>query len=203
MIAQAIQNPMTTITDKKIMNTSSHQQSPHELQAALAAPAPPVLLDVREYPEFAAGHLKAARLIPLGEIEQRADELPKDQPIVCMCRSGRRSAEAAASLARLGFTNVTQLTGGVMAWEQAGLPLEKEAHAPWALERQVRLVAGLLTVLGLGLSLVWPAAIVLAWFIPLGLIFAAVTDSCMMGMLLAKLPWNRSSPACSLTKDGQ
>ena len=88
-----------------------------------------------------------------------------------------------------------------MAWEQAGLPLEKEAHAPWALERQVRLVAGLLTVLGLGLSLVWPAAIVLAWLIPLGLIFAAVTDSCTMGMLLAKLPWNRSTPACSLPRD--
>ena len=105
---------------------------------------------------------------------------------------------SAATFARLGFTNVTQLTGGVMAWEQAGLPLEKEAHAPWSLERQVRLVAGLLTLLGLVLSLVWPAAIVLAWFVPLGLVFAAVTDSCMMGMLLAKLPWNRrnSAPAC-------
>ena len=181
------------------MNASSDQQSPDELQAALAAPAPPLLLDVREYPEFAAGHLKGARLIPLGEIERRAGELPKDQPIVAMCRTGRRSAEAAATLARLGFTNVNQLAGGVMAWEQAGLPLEKEAHAPWALERQVRLVAGLLTLLGLGLSLVWPMAIALAWFVPLGLVFAALTDSCMMGMLLAKLPWNRrTSAACLL-----
>ena len=88
-----------------------------------------------------------------------------------------------------------------MAWEQAGLPLEKEPHAPWALERQVRLVAGLLILLGLGLSHVWPVAIVLAWFVPLGLVFAALTDSCMMGMLLAKLPWNRSAPACSLPRD--
>ena len=181
------------------MNTSSLQHSPRELQSVLAAPAPPLLLDVREYPEFAAGHLKGARLIPLGEIEQRADELRKDHPVVCMCRTGRRSAEAAATLARLGFTNVSQITGGVMAWEQAGLPLEKEAHAPWALERQVRLVAGLLTLLGLGLSLVWPMAIALAWFVPLGLVFAALTDSCMMGMLLAKLPWNRrTSAACLL-----
>ena len=182
---------------------ASHQHSPHELQAALAASEPPLLLDVREYPEYAAGYLKGARLIPLAEIERRAGELPKDQPIVCVCRTGRRSAEASSTLARLGFTNVSQLAGGVMAWEQAGLPLEKEAHAPWALERQVRLVAGLLILLGLGLSRVWPVAIVLAWLVPLGLVFAALTDSCMMGMLLAKLPWNRSAPACSLTKDGQ
>ena len=87
------------------MNASSDQHSPRELQSALAAPAPPLLLDVREYPEFAAGHLKGARLIPLGEIERRAGELPKDQPIVAMCRTGRRSAEAATTLARLGFTN--------------------------------------------------------------------------------------------------
>ncbi len=183
------------------MNAFPDQRSPHELQTALAAPAPLLLLDVREYPEFAAGHLKDARLIPLGEIERRAGELPKDQTIVAMCRSGRRSAEAAATLARLGFTNVSQLTGGVTAWKQAGLLLEKEAHAPWALERQVRLVAGLLILLGLGLSRIWPMAIVLAWLVPLGLIFAAVTDSCMMGKLLAKLPWNqRTTPACLVPK---
>jgi rhodanese-related sulfurtransferase len=184
------------------MNASCDQHSPLELQAALAAAAPPLLLDVREFPEFAAGHLKSARLIPLGEIEQRAGELPKGQPIIAICRTGKRSAEAAATLARLGFTNVSQLTGGVMAWEQAGLPVEKEAHAPWALERQVRLVAGLLILLGLGLSRVWPVAIALAWFIPLGLVFAAVTDSCMMGMLLAKLPWNRRVDAACLVAKG-
>ncbi len=185
------------------MKYSSQQCSPQELQAALAAPEPPLLLDVREYPEYAAGHLKSATLIPLSEIERRSCELPKDRPLVCMCRSGRRSAEAASTLARLGFTNVSQLTGGVTAWEQAGLSLEMAAHAPWALERQVRLVAGLLILLGLGLSRVWPLGIVLAWFVPVGLVFAALTDSCMMGMLLAKLPWNRSAPACALSTGGQ
>ena len=174
------------------MNTlSAPQYSPQELEAALATPAPPLLLDVREYPEFAAGHLKGAQLIPLAEIERRASELPKDRLIVSMCRSGPRCAKAASILARLGFTNVSQLTGGVMAWEKAGLPLEKEAHVPWALERQVRFVAGLLIILGLGLSHVWPPAIALAWLVPFGLVVAALTDSCLMGMLLAKLPWNR------------
>ena len=63
----------------------------------------------------------------------------------------------------------------------------------------MRLVAGLLVLLGLALSHVWPAAIALAWLVPLGLVFAAITDSCMMGMLLAELPWNRRAKiACSI-----
>lgn len=177
---------------------SVHQISPAQLQAAIASSTPPLLLDVREYPEFGAGHLKDARLIPLAEIERRAGELSKAPPIVTLCRSGSRSTEAASALVRLGFTNVSQLTGGMMAWEQAGLPVEKEAHAPWALERQVRFVAGTFILLGLGFSSVWPPAIVVAWLIPLGLIVAAVTDSCMMGMLLAKLPFNRRPARASL-----
>ena len=184
------------------MNSSATTSlSPQQLQTQLTSNTPPLLLDVREFPEFAGGHLHGARSLPLSELERRAGEMPKDLEIVCVCRSGRRSAEAGAKLGQLGFAKVSQLDGGVMAWEQAGLSLEREAHAPWALERQVRLVAGLLVLLGLGLSYVWSAAIVLAWFVPLGLVFAAITDSCAMGMLLAKLPWNRrSAPDCSLTE---
>ena len=182
------------------MNTSTASTlSPQQLQTQLTSGTPPLVLDVREYPEFAGGRLPGARLLPLAELEQRAGELPRDREIVCVCRTGRRSAEAAAKLSQLGFEKVSGLGGGVMAWEQAGLSLERDARAPWALERQVRLAAGLLGLLGLGLSHVWPVAIALAWFVPAGLVFAAVTDSCAMGMLLAKLPWNRrSAPACSL-----
>lgn len=177
------------------------QLTPTQLQAALAAEGKPLVLDVREFPEFAAGHLKEARLVPLAELGRRAAELPKGVPIICVCRSGRRSAEAAETLGRIGFADVGQLAGGMEAWEEAGLPVEREARAPWALERQVRLVAGLLILLGLGLSHVWPAALLLAWFVPAGLVFAAITDSCAMGMLIAKLPWNRRSTAsCALPK---
>ena len=177
------------------MNTSTtHSLSPQQLQTQLISGTPPLLLDVREYPEFAGGRLPGARLLPLAELERRAGELPRDREIVCVCRSGRRSAEAVAKLSQLGFDQVSDLGGGVMAWEKAGLSMESDARAPWALERQVRLVAGLLVLLGLGLSHVWPVAIALAWFVPLGLIVAALTDSCAMGMLLAKLPWNRRSP---------
>ncbi len=178
------------------MNTSTVRTlSPQQLQSQLTSGTPPLLLDVREYPEFAGGRLPGARLLPLAELEGRADELPRDREIVTVCRTGRRSAEAASQLAQRGFEKVSGLDGGVMAWEKAGLSLERDMRAPWALERQVRLVAGLLVLLGLGLSHVWPVAIALAWFVPAGLVFAAITDSCAMGMLIAKLPWNRRTPA--------
>jgi rhodanese-related sulfurtransferase len=99
-------------------------------------------------------------------------------------------------LATLGFDEVHQLDGGLTAWEQAGFPLEKDEGAPWALERQVRFAAGLLVLAGLGLSLIWPPAIGLSWFVATGLVFAGVTDWCGMGLLLAKMPWNRPTRGC-------
>lgn len=177
--------------------------TPKQLHTRLGSGPAPLLLDVREYPEFAGGHLHGARLLPLAELPQRAAELPREREIVTVCRSGRRSAEAAAILEKLGYSQVTQLEGGMDAWKRESLPMERESRAPWSLERQVRLAAGLLVLLGLGLSHVWPVAIALAWFIPAGLVFAAVTDSCAMGMLIAKLPWNRRTPAsCAVTEAG-
>ena len=161
--------------------------SPRTLQTALAGANPPLVVDVRDFPEFASGHIANARCLPLHSLPV----LPKEEPIVCVCRTGRRSTQAVATLTALGFTTVEQLAGGMEAWEKAGLPVDRATHAPWALERQVRFTAGLLILLGLGLSHVWPPAIVLAWFIPAGLVFAAVTDSCAMGMLIARMPWNR------------
>ena len=185
------------------MNSASKQYTPVNLNAAAASPAPPLLLDVREYPEFAGGHLAGSRLLPLAQLETRAPDLPQDREIVLICRTGRRSAEAAEKMRRLGFERVGELKGGIMNWEKAGLPLHRAAHAPWAIERQVRLVAGLLIVLGLALSYLWPWAILLSWFVPLGLIFAALTDSCAMGMMIAKLPWNRRPEASDSLKEAR
>jgi len=154
---------------------------------------PVVLLDVREFPEFAGGRIKGSRLVPLGELDRRSGELPSGEAVVCICRSGKRSAQAADTLVASGLKNVAVLEGGLLAWEQAGFPLEKDAHAPWALERQVRFAAGLLVLAGLGLSLIWPVAVALSWFVGAGLVFAAMTDWCGMGLLLAKAPWNRRS----------
>ena len=174
--------------------------APEELQSRLAGGDGPQLVDVREQVEYAGGRIAGARLLPLNELDRRAAELDRRRAVVCVCRSGKRSAEAVEKLTALGFTRVEELDGGMRAWEQAGLPIEKDAHAPWALERQVRLAAGLLVLAGLGLSLIWPAAIGLSWLVGAGLVFAAATDWCGMGLLLAKMPWNKSpdrnSAAC-------
>ena len=171
--------------------------NPDSLNACLSSNEPPLILDVREFAEYAGGHIHDSRLFPLREIERRASELPRDRSIVTVCRTGHRSEEAAVMLSRVGLNVVGHLEGGTMAWSALGLPLEREARAPWALERQVRLVAGVLVLLGLALSHVWGPAIVLSWFVSLGLVFAAATDSCAMGMFLAKMPWNNQNPAGS------
>lgn len=86
-----------------------------------------LVLDVREGTEFAAGHLPRARHIPLGELARRVDEIAKfkDKPVIVTCRSGARSGSACRTLKNAGFTKVYNLKGGVPAWEQASLPVEK------------------------------------------------------------------------------
>jgi rhodanese-related sulfurtransferase len=171
---------------------------PEELYRRLLAGERLQLLDVREPAEFAGVRIGLADLVPLGELARRAGELERDRPIVCVCRSGQRAAQAAEKLAALGFPAVTRLEGGLLAWERAKLPVERDARAPWALERQVRLVAGLLVLTGLVGSLFWPPAVGLAWLVGAGLTVAALTDWCGMALLLAKAPWNQAQRGCSL-----
>jgi rhodanese-related sulfurtransferase len=83
-----------------------------------------LVVDVREDREWQQGHVRDAKHIPVGQIGQRSGELPSDRPLVVMCRSGSRSATAAARLKKAGFEQVYNLNGGVMAWRNAGLPLE-------------------------------------------------------------------------------
>ncbi|HAV65465.1 MAG TPA: hypothetical protein DCY13_24215 [Verrucomicrobiales bacterium] len=164
--------------------------APAELRSRLAGEAPPQLVDVRKHAEFAGLRIAGARLLPLDELERRAGELDRGRPVVCVCRTGNRSSRAVERLRTLGFRDVEHLEGGLIAWEKAGLPVEKDANAPWAIERQVRFAAGLLVLVGAAVALVWPPAIALSWFVGAGLVFAAATDWCGMGLLLAKMPWN-------------
>ena len=87
-----------------------------------------LLLDVREPDEYAAIHAPNAKLIPLGEVGLRLKELEayKDKPIAVMCRSGRRSAKAVALLQEAGFSKVSNVQGGILAWEQAGLEVIRQ-----------------------------------------------------------------------------
>lgn len=87
-----------------------------------------VVLDVREADEVKAGRLLNAKHIPLGKLRDRIGELERyrDTPMVVVCRSGNRSATACALLTREGFTQVYNLAGGIMAWQKAGLPVERK-----------------------------------------------------------------------------
>ena len=162
--------------------------SPQDAQAFLNASSDTQLIDVREHFEFAAAHVPAAQLIPLGKIQSQLDQLDKSRPIVILCKSGGRATKAAAILDNAGCRAIHVVAGGTDAWIAAGLPVTREPRAPWSLERQVRLITGLLVLIGLFIP-PWPF---LSLFIGAGLVFAGLTDFCGLGLLLAKLPWNRS-----------
>lgn len=100
--------------------------SPAGAQGFLAAPPPGlVVLDVRTPEEFAEGHLADARLVDFQSPTFGADvaQIDRDLPVFVYCRSGNRSAQAVAAMVELGFTNLTELDGGVLAWQDAGYPL--------------------------------------------------------------------------------
>ena len=82
-----------------------------------------MIVDVRSAEEYATGRIAGARLLPLQTIAKRHKELPKNTPLIITCRSGARSRAACEQLSQLGFTNLHNLQGGVMAWRRAGLPL--------------------------------------------------------------------------------
>jgi rhodanese-related sulfurtransferase len=153
------------------------------------------LVDVRSGGEFAGRRIAGAKLLPLAELAQRHAELERDKPVVVICQSGQRGVRACAELRRLGWRDVANLAGGMQAWTFAGLPVEEDENPPWSLERQVRVAAGGLVVVGALLGwLVHPDFLALCAFVGTGLVFAGVTDWCGMAYLLARAPWNRRRP---------
>jgi len=149
------------------------------------------LIDVREYPEFATGHIEGSQLVPLGTLSATCARWDKAAPLVLICRSGQRAEPARAMLAGNGFQSLEVPDGGVDGWRSAGKPLLVDARKPWAMERQVRVVGSLVlgfVVLGM---LVSPRLVIGAGLIGAGLVFAGVSDTCMMGSLLGRMPWNR------------
>lgn len=154
------------------------------------------VVDVRTPGEYSSGHLPGAHNVPLDRL---AAALPALQSaaargaVLVVCASGARSAQACATLAEHGI-DATTLTGGTQAWTQHGHDVHRPAgaRATWGMERQVRLAAGSLVLLGLLLALlVHPAFALLSAGVAAGLVFSAVTDTCGMAALLAKLPHNR------------
>jgi rhodanese-related sulfurtransferase len=169
--------------------------SPQQLQARQRSGAALELIDVRTPVEFREVHLAGAQNIPLDQLDPRAlmeaRSGASDEPLYVICRSGGRGAQACAQFHAQGFAQVVNVEGGTLACEQAGLPVTR-GQATMALERQVRIAAGTLVLLGAVLAwLVHPGLIALSALVGAGLIFSGVTDTCGMGLLLARMPWNR------------
>ncbi len=101
-----------------------NQVEPAQAKAKLSDKPAPFLLDVREPDEFRSGHIPGARLIPLGELQRRIKELPRDREILCVCHSGSRSSQAVRWLASTGY-NAVNMRGGMINWVRAGLPVQK------------------------------------------------------------------------------
>lgn len=161
------------------------------------------VIDVRTPGEFAIRHLPGSANVPLPDLADHRDALadPGAGPVVLVCESGRRADAAERQLTAAGLPHVHVLDGGVAAWERSGRGVVRREvdDAPWALERQVRLVAGGLVASSVLASVAWPPARFLAGAVGAGLVFAAVTDTCAMGTLLGRLPHNRRQIAgCDL-----
>jgi rhodanese-related sulfurtransferase len=167
---------------------------PAGLQDLLGSGRDVRVLDVRTPAEYEAAHIPGAYNVPLDTLREHRDEIAThlDQNVVLVCRSGQRAAQAEKALAATGLPNVRVLTGGMLAWERTGADIVR-GRPRWELERQVRLVAGTLVLLGVLASVVVPGA---QWFsaaIGTGLVVAALTNTCAMGMALSKLPYNRGA----------
>jgi rhodanese-related sulfurtransferase len=153
------------------------------------------LIDVRTPVEFQEVHIDGAKNIPLDSLdvkallESRGDSC--SDPIYVICRSGMRGGKACDKFLAAGFQEVVNVDGGVMAWEAANFPVIRGKKV-MSLERQVRIAAGFLVFSGAALGhFVHDGFFVVPAFVGAGLMFAGITNSCAMGMLIAKMPWNQ------------
>lgn len=179
------------------MKTSVRTTSVQELHQRQTTGEPIALIDVRTAGEFASGHVPGARNVPLGSPALQAilrEGMDRASEYFVICQSGGRSRNCCEAFAAAGMTEVTSVEGGTAAWAAAGFPLERSAGGGGviSLERQVRIAAGLLIVTGCALGWwVHPGFFGLAAFVGAGLTVAGLTDFCGMGLLLARMPWNR------------
>lgn len=167
--------------------------SPKEFEELKKTGKPLDLIDVRTPMEFRQIHAEGARNIPLDRLDPAliVQEKQGDGAIYLICQSGNRSRKACEMFEAAGYANVVSVEGGTKAWEEAGLPVVRGQKAI-SLERQVRIAAGSLVLIGIALGfLVHHYLFGLAAFVGAGLLFSGLTDTCGMGLLLARMPWNQ------------
>ena len=179
---------MTTATlpDTDIISTSQLRQLMHE---------DPLIrvLDVRTGGEFDAVHIPGSFNVPLDTLGEHVHDLADvEHPVVLVCRSGARASQAHAKLTTAGKERLHLLEGGMDAWEAARGDVVRSSSDVWALDRQVRFVAGAIGLLAVLASMLVPKAKWIAGGVSFGLAFSAATNTCAMGNLLSKLPYNRT-----------
>jgi rhodanese-related sulfurtransferase len=166
-----------------------------EFRRLLESGRPLNIIDVRTPAEFARVHALGAHSAPLDALDPLAiDTRRRDSkdPIYVICQSGGRATKACERLKAAGVGPVHSIEGGTAAWERMGLPVERGDVNIISLERQVRIGAGSMVLLGLALAWgVHPLLLVIPALVGAGLVFAGVTDSCGMALVLGKMPWNR------------
>lgn len=154
----------------------------------------PIYIDVRTPQEFEGMHISGSRNIPLPDLLTYVDELQtlsREHPIRLLCRTQNRVKIAYEYLTNHGLTNCEILEGGITAWVNQGKPVVR-GQQRISLEGQVRAIAGGLTLVGVALGFtVHSGFFFLPAMVGAGLLHAGLTDSCLMGMLLTKLPMNR------------
>lgn len=151
------------------------------------------LIDVRTPVEYQEVHVPFARNVPLDRLDpvEVLAGHTQSEPLYVICRSGSRASKACEAIVAAGFENVVNVEGGTQAWDAAGLSV-KRGRAAMSLERQVRIAAGTIVFMGallgyfVDINFIWLSA-----FVGGGLVFAGITDTCGMGMLLARMPWNQ------------
>lgn len=158
-----------------------------------------LVVDVRTPGEFQSAHIDGAVNIPLDQVDAHLRRIVSDAGgrMLLVCQSGGRAQQAGRQLSAAGLPDVVVLEGGMGAWVAAGGPVERSGETRWQLERQVRLVAGSIVFLSVLASIWIPGAQIVAAGIGAGLAIAALTNTCAMGVLLMKLPYNRA-PACDI-----
>lgn len=169
------------------------------LQAWLNGEDAPRVLDVRTPAEFETAHIPGSYNVPLDNLREHRTELRRhlDEDVVLVCQSGARAEQAEKALAEVGLPGLRVLEGGMSAWRGAGAPVNRGKQT-WELERQVRLVAGSIVLGSVLGSVAAPKLKWLAGGIGAGLTTAALTNTCAMGMLLSKMPWNRCGDSCDI-----
>lgn len=151
------------------------------------------ILDVRSGGEFETVHIPGSYNVPLDTLGEHVRDLADvEHPVVLVCQSGGRATQAHGKLTAAGKETLHILEGGMAAWQAAGGDVARGDTSRWAMDRQVRLVAGSLAVVGIAASTVLPGAKWLAGGVGAGLAYSAISNTCTMAAMLSKLPYNQT-----------